>query len=140
MKATRTTAVRVQTHGRVPNGSADLAAAKVGSLLLAVAEPVLSAWVTLAVTADPAVERPAIAQATIDVNGRIVRAGGRADDARRHRTDGSPARASKLGDTAPGGHDKGHLPRGRRTLGRTISGAESGPSATSGGRCHYECW
>jgi hypothetical protein len=53
MKATQTTAVRVQTHGRVPNGSADLAAAKVGSLLLAVAEPVLSAWVALAVTADP---------------------------------------------------------------------------------------
>ena len=40
----------------------------------------------------------------------------------------------------PGGHDKGHLPKGRRTLGQTIFGAESGPCATSGGRCHYECW
>ena len=48
----------------MPNGSADLAAAKVGSLFVAVAEPVLSARVTLAVAADPAVERPAIAQAT----------------------------------------------------------------------------
>ena len=54
MKATETAAVRVETHGRVPNGSADLAAAKVGSLLMAVAEPVLSARVTLAVAADPA--------------------------------------------------------------------------------------
>ncbi|HEY7147506.1 MAG TPA: HPF/RaiA family ribosome-associated protein [Streptosporangiaceae bacterium] len=74
MKATETATVRVETHGKVPNGSADLAAAKVASLLLAVTEPVLSARVTLAVAADPAVERPAIAQATIDVNGRIVRA------------------------------------------------------------------
>ncbi len=74
MKATETAAVRVETHGKVPNGSADLAAAKVSSLLAAVAEPVLSARVTLAVAADPAVERPAIAQVTIDVNGRIVRA------------------------------------------------------------------
>ena len=74
MKAAETATVRVQTHGRVPNGSADLAAAKVSSLLLAVAEPVLSARVKLAVAADPAVERPAIARATIDVNGRIVRA------------------------------------------------------------------
>ena len=74
MKATDTAAVRVETHGKVPNGSADLAAAKVSSLLLVAAEPVLSARVTLAVAADPAVERPAIAQATVDMNGRIVRA------------------------------------------------------------------
>jgi hypothetical protein len=79
MKATETAAVRVETHGRVPNGSADLAVAKVSSLLLAVAEPVLSARVTLAVAADPVVERPAIAQAAIDVNGgtRASRPAGR---------------------------------------------------------------
>ena len=34
MKATETATVRVETHGRVPNGSAELAAAKVGPLLL----------------------------------------------------------------------------------------------------------
>ena len=73
-KATETAAVRVETHGRVPNGSADLAAAKVSSLLLAAAEPILSARVMLAVAADPAVARPAVAQATIDLNGRVVRA------------------------------------------------------------------
>ena len=74
MKNAETAAVRVETHGRVPDGSADLAVAKVGSLFRVLAEPVLSARVTLAVGADPAVGRPAIAQATIDVNGRIVRA------------------------------------------------------------------
>jgi ribosome-associated translation inhibitor RaiA len=66
--------VRVETHGRVPDGSADLAEAKVGPLLRAAAEPVLSARVTLAVAADPAVARPAVAQATIDMNGRVLRA------------------------------------------------------------------
>jgi ribosome-associated translation inhibitor RaiA len=52
----------------------ELAAAKTGSLLRFASEPVLSARVTLAVSADPAVPRPAVAQATIDLNGRIVRA------------------------------------------------------------------
>ena len=37
-------------------------------------EPVLSVRVTLAVSADPAVSRPAVAQATVDPNRRIVRA------------------------------------------------------------------
>ena len=74
MKAAETAQVRVETHGRVPNGSAELAEAKVGSLLRAAAEPVLSARVTLAVAADPAVARPAVAQATIDMNGRVLRA------------------------------------------------------------------
>jgi ribosome-associated translation inhibitor RaiA len=52
----------------------ELAAAKVGSLLRFASEPVLSARVTLGVSADPAVPRPAVAQATIDLNGRTVRA------------------------------------------------------------------
>jgi ribosome-associated translation inhibitor RaiA len=66
--------VRVETRGRVPDGTRELAAAKVGSLLRIAAEPALSARVMLAVAADPAVTRPAIAQVTVDMNGRIVRA------------------------------------------------------------------
>jgi ribosome-associated translation inhibitor RaiA len=69
-----TTAVRIETHGKVPEGTPELAAAKVGSLLRIAAEPVLSAHVTLTVAADPAVASPAVAQATVDMNGRIVRA------------------------------------------------------------------
>jgi ribosome-associated translation inhibitor RaiA len=69
-----TTTVRIETHGRVPEGALELAAAKVGSLLRIAAEPVLSAHVTLTVAADPAVDSPAVAQATVDLNGRIVRA------------------------------------------------------------------
>ena len=74
MRAAQTAQVRVESHGRVPDGSAELAEAKVGPLLRAAAEPVLSARVTLAVAADPAVARPAVAQATIDMNGRVLRA------------------------------------------------------------------
>jgi hypothetical protein len=74
MNATQTAPVRVETHGSVPEGSSELAAVKVGSELQIAAEPVLSARVTLTVAADPAVARPAIAQATVDMNGRIVRA------------------------------------------------------------------
>ena len=51
----------------------ELAAAKANSLFRFASEPVL-ARVTLAVSADPAVPRPAVAQATIDLNGRTVRA------------------------------------------------------------------
>jgi ribosome-associated translation inhibitor RaiA len=74
MKATQTAPVRVETHGKVPDSSPELAAAKVGSLLRIAAEPVLGARVMLAVAADPAVARPAVAQVTVDMNGRIIRA------------------------------------------------------------------
>jgi ribosome-associated translation inhibitor RaiA len=74
MRAAGTAQVRVETHGRVADGSAELAEARVSSLLRAASEPVLSARVTLAVAADPAVARPAVAQATLDLNGRVVRA------------------------------------------------------------------
>jgi ribosome-associated translation inhibitor RaiA len=74
MNAVQTMPVQVEAHGRVPEGMRELAAAKAGSLLRFASEPVLSARVTLAVSADPAVPRPAVVQATVDLNGRIVRA------------------------------------------------------------------
>jgi ribosome-associated translation inhibitor RaiA len=74
MKSTQTAPVRIESHGRVPDGSRELAAAKVGALLQIAAERTLSARVMLAVAADPAVARPAVAQVTVDMNGRIVRA------------------------------------------------------------------
>jgi ribosome-associated translation inhibitor RaiA len=74
MNAVQTVQVQVETHGRVPEGVRELAAAKVSSSFRFAAEPVLQARVMLAVSADPAVARPAVAQATIDLNGRTVRA------------------------------------------------------------------
>jgi hypothetical protein len=58
-----TAGVWVATRGRVPAGSADLAAAKVGWLLRVTVEPVLSARVIVAVSADSAVACPAVAHA-----------------------------------------------------------------------------
>ncbi len=74
MTTANTTTVRTETHGKVPEGMPELAAAKVSSLLRIAAEPVLLAHVTLTMAADPAVACPAVAQATVDMNGRIVRA------------------------------------------------------------------
>jgi ribosome-associated translation inhibitor RaiA len=74
MNAVQTIPVQVKAHGRVPDGMRDLAAAKAASLLRFAPEPVFAARVTLAVSADPAVPRPAVAQATIDMNGRTIRA------------------------------------------------------------------
>lgn len=47
---------------------------KIRSVLATVDEPILHARVKVAVASNPAVERPARAQATIDVNGDLVRA------------------------------------------------------------------
>ena len=74
MTATEAVPVRTMTHGAVPEGAQEFAVAKVRSVLGHVTRPVLSARVTLTMSADPAVARPAAVQATIDVNGRIVRA------------------------------------------------------------------
>jgi hypothetical protein len=76
MVMTDTQAVRVQaeTRGDVPEGAASFAVHQVSSLLRTAPEPVLFARVKLTMAADPAVERPAIAQVNIDLNGRLIRA------------------------------------------------------------------
>lgn len=74
MTAIEAIAVRTGTHGAVPESAQELAVAKVRSVLRHMTRPVLAARVTLTMSADPAVSRPAAARATIDVNGRIIRA------------------------------------------------------------------
>ena len=74
MKATQVVPVRTASRGKVPEGTEELAVSRIRSLLGHVAKPVLSARVTLMMSADPAVTFPAVAHATIDVNGRVVRA------------------------------------------------------------------
>ena len=74
MKATQVVPVRTASRGKVPEGTEELAVSRIRSLLGHVAKPVLSARVTLTMSADPAVTFPAAAHATIDMNGRVVRA------------------------------------------------------------------
>ena len=66
--------VIVQTSGRIPRTSQEYARGKVQALLEHVRDPILTVRVRLTHLPDPAVPRHAIAQATLDVNGRLVRA------------------------------------------------------------------
>lgn len=65
--------VRVTTHGQLP-GAEDYARRKIGELGRLTHEPVLDAHVRLSLHGDPAVARRVLAQANLDVNGRLVRA------------------------------------------------------------------
>jgi hypothetical protein len=71
---TQSLQVQTVTRGTVPEGAVRFAVQRITSLLGAASEPVLFARVELITTADPAVEKPAIAQVNIDLNGRFVRA------------------------------------------------------------------
>jgi ribosome-associated translation inhibitor RaiA len=66
--------IQVQTQGEMPRDSADRARAKVLALVNQVREPVLFARVKLTWRANQAMERRALAQANLDVNGRLARA------------------------------------------------------------------
>jgi ribosome-associated translation inhibitor RaiA len=74
MADAQTVQVQAETRGAVPEDMTGFAVHRVGSLLRAASEPVLSARVKLTMSADPAVEHPAVAQVNIDLNGRLVRA------------------------------------------------------------------
>ena len=74
MADAQTAQVQTETRGAVPEDMAGFAVHQVSSLLRAASEPVLFARVKLIMSADPAVEHPAIAQVSIDLNGRLVRA------------------------------------------------------------------
>jgi ribosome-associated translation inhibitor RaiA len=64
--------VDVTTHGQLP-GIGDYVQEKIGGLSRLAHQPVLHAHVRLSRHADPAVARPVVAQANLDVNGRLVR-------------------------------------------------------------------
>jgi hypothetical protein len=74
MADAQTVQVQTETRGVVPEDAVSLAVHRVGSLLRVASEPVLFARVKLTMAADPAVERPAVAQASVDLNGRLIRA------------------------------------------------------------------
>ncbi|MEV4709422.1 sigma 54 modulation/S30EA ribosomal C-terminal domain-containing protein [Actinoplanes sp. NPDC049316] len=65
--------VEVVTRGHIPAGIVDYARAKVLHVCRQTREPILHVRIKLALSADPAVERPALAQANLDVDGRLLR-------------------------------------------------------------------
>lgn len=76
MRQTRTTEtpeVHVAVEG-LPPSTADYARRKIGALLEQAHEPVLFTRVRLTRHRNPAMECPVVAQANLDVNGRLIRA------------------------------------------------------------------
>ena len=72
--ATGPVPLSVLTRGEVSDEAVDYARQRVGHLVKLVEEPILSARVKLQMAAAPDRARPAIAQALLDINGRMVRA------------------------------------------------------------------
>ncbi|MFF0392954.1 sigma 54 modulation/S30EA ribosomal C-terminal domain-containing protein [Kitasatospora sp. NPDC004615] len=66
--------VLVETRGEVSAGAPDYARVKIAAVLDRLDEPVLAVRVRLVQEPNHAVARPSLAQATVDVNGRPVRA------------------------------------------------------------------
>ncbi len=82
MEVTQTQQVQTEARGAVPPSSMDLAVDKIRAALRHASEPVLFARVKLTMSADPAVERPAVAQVNLDLNGRLIRAQANAESMR----------------------------------------------------------
>jgi ribosome-associated translation inhibitor RaiA len=74
MSKTPTLDLVVEVRGSVPGDAAEYARTRIAALARHAHEPVLSARAKLTEAADPAVASPAIAQANLDLNGRLVRA------------------------------------------------------------------
>ena len=66
--------IDLTVKGEVPEDAPDYARDKVVAVASTSRDPILHAAVALSLEADPARERPAMAEATLDVNGRPVRA------------------------------------------------------------------
>lgn len=82
MSDTRAPPVEMITRGAVPEDAIDLAVLKVRSQLRTAHDPVLFARVKLETAADAGSGGPAIAQASIDLNGHRVRAQAAAESMR----------------------------------------------------------
>lgn len=74
MSDTQLLQVETVTRGSVPEDAVDLAVLRVRAELRAMRKPVLFAKVKLAMAAGAGDEQPAVAQASVDLNGRRVRA------------------------------------------------------------------
>ncbi|MGE2691844.1 ribosome hibernation promotion factor [Mycolicibacterium pulveris] len=114
--------VDVMTRGQLP-GAADYAKAKISGLGRFAHRPVRHANVKLTRHGDPAQERPVIAQANLDVDGRLIRAEAQGDTAReaidrlddrlrgRLRRAAEHWEARRAGRAARHGHEAPHVER-----------------------------
>ncbi len=66
--------VDIETQGKVPARAVAYARSRIGAVAGHTHEPILYARAKLTRSSDPALARPSIAQASLDVDGRVVRA------------------------------------------------------------------
>ncbi|WP_042364536.1 ribosome hibernation promotion factor [Streptacidiphilus neutrinimicus] len=66
--------IQVEVQGDLPPGTAERARAKVQAVLDEISDPVLYVRIRLSRMRNPSTERPCLAQASLDVNGRPARA------------------------------------------------------------------
>jgi len=72
--ATAPSPIEVSVHGRVEHADVEYARKRLESVIDHLGEPVLFARLRLTMAADPARERPAMAQASLDIDGEVLRA------------------------------------------------------------------
>lgn len=65
--------IELQARGDVPDSAIDYARKRVAATTRLAPEPILFIRVRLTLHGNPAAERPAVAQANVDLNGRLVR-------------------------------------------------------------------
>jgi ribosome-associated translation inhibitor RaiA len=125
--STRGPSVVVVTQGEVTDAEVEYAVRRIETVLDHLGGPLLFARLKLARAADPARERPATAQATLDLGGEVVRAHVAAADVRaaadlvqqrlrsqlQHRAQHRQARRHRTGTPAPGEWRHGDRPRHR---------------------------
>ena len=120
MMAMQTLQVQTEAHGAVSGLATAVAVRKVRSLLRIAPGPVLFARVKLTMAADPAVKWPAIAQVSLDLNGRLIRAQATGADYARG---GQPDEPTGSGSSWSG----------PRATGPATRGGEPVPLRTNGG-------
>lgn len=74
MTTTSAPDIHIQTQGAVRADEADYAREKVEAVLRHARDPVLFVRVKLSLLRDPALDRPAVVQVNVNLNGRLVRA------------------------------------------------------------------
>lgn len=119
--------IGIVEHGDIPAEAVAYARKRLGTVIEGIAEPVLLTRVKLTQAADPARDRPSVAQITVDVNGDVVRAQvaghtileavdllrGRLHDQLEHRHERQQARHRRPEASAPGEWRHGDLPTDR---------------------------
>ena len=125
--AKRSPSIVVVTQGQIAEGDVDYAVGRIETVLDRVGAPLLFARLKLSKAPDPARQRPAMAEVTLDLGGELVRAhvaGGdvreaadlvqeRLRDQLQHRAEHRQARRQRTGLASPGEWRHGDLPRHR---------------------------